>query len=157
MHNACKHYGLQVLQKLMKEFYIKQVDWATHEAQLKQIRVQVFVLEQHVPIALEWDGLDVDAIHLLAIDQQSVAIGCARLLSSGSISRMAVLSEKRGFGVGSALLKSAINFYKQQHLNQVTLSAQTHAITFYEKAGFVVSSDVYIDANIAHVDMQLKI
>lgn len=157
MHNACKHYGLQVLQKLMQEFYIKQVDWATHEAQLRQIREQVFVLEQHVPIALEWDGLDVDATHLLALDRLSKPIGCARLLSSGTIGRMAVLLEKRGLGVGTALLESAIQFYKQRHLSHVTLSAQTHAITFYEKVGFVVCSDLYLDADIEHVDMQLKI
>jgi predicted GNAT family N-acyltransferase len=39
----------------------------------------------------------------------------------------------------------------------VTLSAQTHAIAFYQKAGFIIGSDVYLDANIPHVDMQLKI
>ncbi|QVL44800.1 MAG: GNAT family N-acetyltransferase [Methylophilaceae bacterium] len=141
----------------MQEFYIKPVTWATHEAQLKLIREQVFVLEQHVPYTLEWDGLDVDATHLLAVEQIAKPIGCARLLSSGIIGRMAVLPEKRGLGVGTALLESAIEFYKQQHLNQVTLSAQTQALRFYEKAGFVVSSDTYLDANIPHVDMQLKI
>lgn len=157
MHNACKHYGLQVLQKRMQEFYIKQVTWATHQAQLKRIRERVFVFEQSVPIELEWDGLDIDAMHLLAFNQQEQAIGCARLFNNGSIGRMAVLQEKRGFGVGKALLNAAINIGKQRHLEQVTLSAQTHAIAFYQKAGFTVVSDVYLDANIPHVDMQLKI
>jgi predicted GNAT family N-acyltransferase len=157
MHNACKHYRLQVLQKSMQEFYIKQVTWATHEAQLSEIREQVFVLEQHVPIALEWDGLDINATHLLAFDQQSQAIGCARLLNNGSIGRMAVLQERRSCGVGKALLSAAINICKQQQLTEITLSAQTHAITFYQQAGFSVVSDIYVDANIEHVDMQLKI
>jgi predicted GNAT family N-acyltransferase len=157
MHNACKRYGLQVLQKLMQEFYIKQVTWATHEAQLKLVREQVFIFEQRVPMTLEWDGLDSDAMHLLALDQQAQAIGCARVLHDGSIGRMAVIQEKRGIGVGKALLNAAIQMCKQQQLKTVTLSAQTHAIAFYNKAGFTVVSDVYLDANIAHVDMQLKI
>lgn len=157
MHNACKRYGLQVLQKPMQEFYIKQVTWATHETQLKLIREQVFVFEQFVPTELEWDGLDIDAMHLLAFNQQGKAIGCARLFNNGSIGRMAVLQEMRGLGIGQALLSAAINICKQHHLEKATLSAQTHAIEFYQKAGFVVVSDVYLDANIPHVDMQLMI
>ena len=64
MHNACKHYRLQVLQKSMQEFYIKQVTWATHETQLRLILEQVFILEQHVPIVLEWDDLDANILHV---------------------------------------------------------------------------------------------
>ena len=45
----------------MQEFYIKQVTWATNEAQLRLIREQVFILEQQVPVALEWDAHDKDA------------------------------------------------------------------------------------------------
>jgi predicted GNAT family N-acyltransferase len=157
MHNACKHYRLQVLQKSMQEFYIKQVTWATHETQLRLIREQVFILEQHVPSVLEWDDLDAGATHLLAFNQQAQVIACARLLDNGTIGRIAVLLEKRGMGIGSALLQTAINICKQQSLKAVTLSAQTHAIVFYQKAGFVIVSDVYLDANIPHVDMQLKI
>jgi predicted GNAT family N-acyltransferase len=141
----------------MQEFYIKQVIWATHEVQLRRIREQVFVVEQQVPISLEWDDLDAGAMHLLAFNQQEQAIACARLLDNGSIGRMAVLSEYRGVGIGCALLYAAISICKQQSLKTVTLCAQTHAIVFYQKAGFVIVSDVYLDANIPHVDMQLKI
>lgn len=139
----------------MQAFYIKQVTWATHEASLRLIREQVFIMEQRVPVALEWDAYDVDAWHLLAFNQEDTAIGCARILHNGSIGRMAVLEEKRGHGVGSALLQAAIKLCQQNQLKQVTLSAQTHAIGLYEKAGFAIVSDVYLDANIPHVDMQL--
>lgn len=140
----------------MQEFYIKQVTWATHEAQLRLIREQVFILEQQVPVALEWGAHDRDAWHLLAFNQSGATIGCARILSNGSIGRMAVLQEKRGSGIGKALLNTAIKLCKQQQLKEATLSAQTHATSFYEQAGFVIVSDVYLDANIPHVDMLLK-
>ncbi|MFW5440689.1 MAG: GNAT family N-acetyltransferase [Methylophilaceae bacterium] len=139
------------------EFYIKEVTWSTHETALRLIREQVFIVEQHVPESLEWDGLDAKAIHLLAFDDQQQPIGCARLLENGSIGRMAVMPDLRGSGLGKALLDKAIMLLKKRDLKQVSLSAQIQAISFYEKSGFTVCSKPYLDASILHVDMQLII
>lgn len=113
------------------------------------------MLEQHVSAYLEWDGLDDTAKHLFALNDTGVAIGCARLLADGSIGRMAVLKEWRGCGIGAMLLRAAIKLHQQQGINVIMLSAQTQAIPFYEKAGFVICSEPYLDANILHVDMRL--
>lgn len=126
--------------------------------------------EQRVPLSLELDGRDENAIHLLALTHEnlahanlahaSLAIGCARILAPenaqpGSIGRMAVLKDWRQKGVGMALLQSAIEIFHKQHWHEITLSAQTHAIGFYQKAGFVICSDEYLDAGILHCDMKL--
>lgn len=113
------------------------------------------MMEQQVPIELEWDGLDESAVHLLATSRDDEAIGCARLIGDGSIGRMAVLKSWRNLGVGKALLEIAILHYQQQGTQPITLSAQTHAIGFYQQAGFKVCSKPYLDAGIMHVDMQL--
>ncbi|MFA7349960.1 MAG: GNAT family N-acetyltransferase [Methylotenera sp.] len=141
---------------MQHDFNVQKVTWQTHAAQLKAVRKQVFIIEQQVPIDLELDGLDATAQHLLAINDVGEAIGCARLLSDGSIGRMAVLKPWRGLGVGSALLNKAVALYRQQNIQNITLSAQVHAIPFYEKSGFEVSSEPYLDADIVHVDMRLK-
>jgi len=120
------------------------------------VREEVFIKEQHVPVELEWDGLDASARHLLALNAAGEAIGCARLPGDGSIGRMAVLKPWRGSGVGTALLKKAVEQYQQQGIAAITLSAQVHAIHFYEKAGFKVCSAPYLDAGILHVDMRLE-
>lgn len=140
-----------------KSIQIKTVTWQTHQAALKSIREQVFIMEQHVPIALEWDGLDDAALHLLALNHQGEAVGCARLIGDGSIGRMAVLKPYRGLGVGMALLKVAVTHYQQQGMQTVTLSAQAYAIPFYLKAGFEVCSEPYWDAGILHRDMRKQI
>lgn len=137
-------------------YWIMPCRWLTHGAALKLIREQVFILEQQVPAALEWDELDAAALHLLAIDAQANVIGCARLLDNGSIGRMAVTKSWRGVGVGSALLNMAVSLHQQQGVVSITLSAQVHAVAFYAKAGFVISSPPYLDANIMHVAMQLR-
>lgn len=140
------------------KFIIKQTIWhGPEQAMLKALRQQVFIVEQSVPAHIEWDEYDDKAIQLLATDETGQAIACARiLLACGRVGRMAVLQAWRGKGVGMALLQEAIAICKQQGLTQLQLSSQTHAIQFYEKAGFVVTSDAYIDANIWHKDMVLK-
>ncbi|MFA6040238.1 MAG: GNAT family N-acetyltransferase [Methylophilus sp.] len=128
------------------------------QAKLKIVREQVFILEQSVPVALEWDEHDATAIHLLALDAQEQAIACARILiTNGSIGRMAVMPAWRGLGVGSALLDKAVAICKAHAIGNISLSAQTHALGFYQKAGFKVSSAPYLDVDIWHVDMQLEV
>lgn len=137
-------------------FVIKQVTWQTHATHLKKVREEVFIQEQHVPVALEWDGMDETAQHFLALSDAGEAIGCARLTGDGSIGRMAVLKSWRGLGVGRALLAKAVYLYQQQGIEHITLSAQVHAIPFYEKFGFEGCSKPYLDAGILHIDMRLK-
>jgi len=137
-------------------FVIQPVTWQTHAAPLKKLREEVFIKEQHVPVVLEWDDKDESAQHLLALSAAGEPVGCARLTADGSIGRMAVLKPWRGLGVGRALLAKALSIYQQQGVGHITLSAQVHAIPFYEKSGFKGCSEPYLDADILHIDMRLK-
>lgn len=137
-------------------FVIQQTAWAENKQALTSLRTAVFIEEQKVPAELEWDEYDATAQHLLASDSQNKPIGCARLVNN-QIGRMAVLNAHRGTGVGQALLQAAVNACKSAGYEQVKLSAQTHAVSFYEAHGFSVVSEPYLDANIWHVDMQLNI
>jgi predicted GNAT family N-acyltransferase len=135
---------------------IRRADFETDFDALRQIRETVFVQEQSVPLALEWDEHDKHALHLLA-EQNGYPIATARMLADGRIGRMAVLSEWRRQGVGTALLRRLIDEAQQQGLEQVYLAAQVSAIPFYERMGFTVTSEVYDDAGIPHRDMQLRL
>ena len=128
-------------------------DFVSHQNAIKQVRENVFIKEQNVPPALEWDGEDNDALHLLALDNDDV-IGTARMLNDGHIGRMAVLPEHRQQGVGSMLLTTLIELAKARKLKRVFLSAQVAAIPFYKNHQFVVTSDEYMDAGIPHKDME---
>ncbi|MFM9834943.1 MAG: GNAT family N-acetyltransferase [Methylophilaceae bacterium] len=145
-------------QTFTQEFIIEQISWhSPNQVMLKALREAVFIKEQHVPLHIEWDEHDQDAIHLLAFDHSGQAIACARILKIGRVGRMAVLREWRGKGLGLALLDEAIKICKSLGIQNVSISSQTHAIAFYQKAGFTVTSEAYIDANIWHVDMQRAI
>jgi len=139
----------------MDAIKIKRVAFIRDFAGLCYIREQVFIKEQGVPSTLEWDGLDQEAIHLLAITPSQQPVGTVRMLNDGHIGRMAVLDEWRNQGVGRQLLKDILQVARQLRLKKVFLSAQTSAIDFYARFGFVSHGEVFMDADIAHQNMSL--
>ena len=139
---------------MQANFQIEVVSWQQAEQDLRAIRTPVFIKEQAVAPDFEWDEIDQVAVHLLAT-QNNEPIACLRIIDYHKIGRMAVLKEFRGNGLGATLLLEAVKICKAHGSKTVHLSAQTHAIGFYEKCGFKVTSAVYQDVHIAHVDMQL--
>jgi predicted GNAT family N-acyltransferase len=136
---------------------IEIVKWIDSLSQLKNIREKVFIQEQKVTPQLEWDGMDEKAIHFLVFNDKA-AIGCARAIvikDHMQLGRMAILKEYRGQGIGGALIEKAMTIAKLNQLSAIYISAQCHAIDFYKKFGFEVTSDIYLDAEIPHRDMTL--
>lgn len=123
---------------------------------MRDIRNRVFIDEQNVAPELEWDAHDATATHfLLTVD--GCALGTARLLPGGRIGRVALLPEARGKGLGLRLMQAVMKHARQHGQQHLELSAQTHALGFYEQLGFVTCSDVYLDAGIPHQTMRYAI
>jgi len=141
----------------MATFAIVETGWAHDAPRLAAVRRAVFIDEQGVPEAMEWDEHDAASIHWLATADDGTPIGCARLLPDGHIGRMAVLPAWRGRGVGQALLAAVLNAAKARGYTTLRLSAQTHAAAFYARAGFVAVGDEYVEAGIPHVAMQMAL
>jgi predicted GNAT family N-acyltransferase len=125
-------------------------DWTAMRAAAAPVRHAVFVDEQKVPAQMEVDELDPLSLHALAFDGAGRVLGTGRLLPDGHIGRMAVLRQARGNGVGSALLAALMQAARARGDHEVALSAQTHAIAFYERYGFVAEGEEYDDAGIPH-------
>ena len=123
----------------------------------RALRRVVFIEEQGVSEADEVDGLDGRAIHLLAWDGDC-PVGTARLLVKGpvgKIGRVCVLPEVRGLGLGAALIVTALNVLRDQPgLAEAYLGSQSHATGFYEKLGFAVEGEEFLDAGIPHRHMR---
>ena len=140
----------------LKNVTFFKVSWHDAENYLRAVRTPVFIDEQLVTPEFEWDNIDATALHLLALLNDE-PIGCLRIIDYHKIGRMAVLKEWRRMGLGAALLLEAVNICKLYGSNKVYLSAQTHAVDFYKRAGFKVTSGEYCDVHIPHVDMQLDL
>ena len=136
----------------MNDVTVRVADWQKDNAELRRIRDAVFVAEQAVPAELEWDGEDDQAIHFLA-EESGYAVGTARLLKDGHIGRVCVIKDWRGLKVGEKLMQAVISEAEQRGLKQQMLTAQVQATAFYQRLGFEIVSDEYLEVGIPHVDM----
>ena len=136
------------------------IDVTADIAACRALRRTVFIEEQGVSEADEVDGLDSQAIHILA-KQDGRPVGSARLLTigdTGKVGRVCVLQEARGTGLGAALMQAAVaQFRTIPGITRVKLGAQLHALAFYERLGFIAYGAVFMDAGIAHRDMVLEL
>ncbi len=124
------------------------------------IRYRVFVEGQNVSIDEEVDGLDSSSDHyLLSLDNLPVGTARVRYVDDdfAKIQRVAILEAWQSRGLGRVLMNFIIEDLKQcSKVKKAKLGAQTYAIPFYEKLGFIVCSDEYLDAGIPHKDMQIE-
>ena len=123
------------------------------EKEIRGIRDAVFGKEQAVPEEIDWDGMDPDCVHALAIEEGGASTGTGRLTPEGKIGRLAVLPRERGQGIGAALLEALSEEARRKGIAKVYLHAQTQALAFYEKQGFVRRGDAFFEADIKHVYM----
>lgn len=136
----------------MNKLTVRVADWHADNADLRRIREAVFIVEQGVPPELEWDADDVDAVHFLAFEGD-FAVGASRLLLDGQIGRVSVLKDWRGLHIGELLMQATIAEAERRGLTRQKLTAQAHAVRFYERLGFRVASEEFLEAGIPHVDM----
>ncbi|MFC9816867.1 GNAT family N-acetyltransferase [Streptomyces virginiae] len=130
------------------------------------VRREVFVIEQSVPESIEYDTYDADAVHVLAVDADGIPLGTGRLLHGpaalgrtgaravGSLGRLAVARSARGLGVGRLLVRAIEAEAARLGLTAVDLGAQTHALGFYERLGYVAHGPEFQDAGIPHRAMR---
>lgn len=121
------------------------------------IRTEVFVDEQKIPAAMEWDDADASALHAVAFNRFGAALGTGRLLDHvpgvAKIGRMAVRQSVRGSHVGRAVLDALLAAARQRGDREAILHAQMSAAPFYARAGFVARGPVFDEAGIPHVEM----
>lgn len=139
------------------EFTVRAASWHEDLQELQAVRRAVFIDEQDVPEALEWDGDDAVSLHALAQDAQGRAIGTGRLLPDGHIGRMAVVRDWRSRGVGRAILGLLVACGRKRGDKVLHLNAQIHALGFYERQGFVAHGGEFMDAGIPHRQMTLRL
>ena len=132
----------------------------TEQQELEQVfsvRTQVFVHEQNVPEEEEIDHLEEESIHFLVTDEEGNPAGAGRFRvvdEEGKVERICVMPEFRSKGVGKALMNAIEQYGLTKHIKTFKLNAQNQAIPFYEKLGYSVTSDEFMDAGIPHHTMK---
>lgn len=132
-----------------------------------EVRTRVFVEEQHVPPAEEIDHFDAfptpngEAVQVVGrLDGLPIATGRLLLATDGDdlphIGRVAVLAQHRGHGYGRAIMAALHDEARSRGFAGTTLAAQTHALEFYARLGYVAHGPIFLDAGIEHRQMDLR-
>lgn len=121
-------------------------------------RAEVFVKEQKISYVDE-DDVDYRSWHVFATENDKV---CAYLRAfkdgDDTIKIGRVLTLIHGKGTGTQLMKYAISELKSKtNCKKFIMDAQSHAISFYKRLGFIITSEEYLEEGIPHVDMELTL
>lgn len=151
---SIKHFSEFTTEELYKIFHL---------------RLEVFSVEQNCAYQ-DADGKDLNAFHIMGINESGELIAYARILPAGtsfkevSIGRVITSKKIRGTGVGKILMRKCMEFIakkfggsdKARQNVRVRISAQCYLRKFYEGFGFVVDSAEYLEDNMPHMEMLKK-
>ena len=124
------------------------------------VRRDVFIEEQGVAEEVEMDGKDEDAIHFVAT-ADGEPVGAARLREVGSgvgkVERVAVVADRRDDGIGRELMRTLEATAVERDIDRLVMHAQTHVQAFYLSLDYEMTSDVFEEAGIDHVEMEKEL
>jgi predicted GNAT family N-acyltransferase len=121
-----------------------------------ELRREVFVVEQRVPIEEEVDEQDASALHLVAVEDGAVVATCRLVMedSTAKLGRVAVAATARRRGIASRLIGASEAHARALGADRIALAAQTGAIALYERAGYTPYGERFLDAGIEHLMME---
>lgn len=138
-------------------------NWATLQPLAAAVRRAVFIEEQGIPEAEEWDADDAQAVHAVVSNLAGLPLATGRLIHAGlpagqaKIGRMAVLRSSRGVGLGRQVLLALMEEARRRQLQSVSLHAQTGAQGFYAQLGFESEGPVFDEVGIPHQRMVIRL
>lgn len=113
------------------------------------VRMNVFVLERGIAIADEFDEKDVDGTTYAVAYKDNLPVATARFIKIdeqiAQITRVATLKEYRGCHLGSKLIQLMEDHADSQDVVKLDIHAELTAVEFYEKNGYIQSSEVYLE------------
>jgi ElaA protein len=125
--------------------------------EILKARSKVFMVEQKI-CYLDMDDVDYESFHCFYMRNGKVAAYLRAYYDENDKNAVhigRVLTLHHGNGMGRSLMEQSMKEIKEKmKCQKILLDAQTHAIGFYEKLGFIVTSDEFLEAGVPHVKMK---
>jgi predicted GNAT family N-acyltransferase len=98
---------------------------------------------------------------LIAAFEDDEMLGCCMLVEEKPdtvrLRQMAVLNDLQGKGIGRALMGFAENIARDRGYKIINMHARKATVVFFEKMGYKVSGDEFIELTIPHFIMEKKL
>ena len=121
--------------------------------EIVRARCDIFLLEQGI-VCEDFDRVDYESLHCFIFDGGEVKAYMRAFLTDGKIKVGRVLSRVHKTGLGRMLVEAALpRILEHFGKNEIYVNAQSHAVGFYEKMGFVVIGEAFLEEGIPHKAM----
>lgn len=137
---------------------LKIIDHGSKEySQMLQLRKDIL----RKPLGLDFDPEELEKEKneiLIGAFEEEKMLGCCMLIKYDAktirLRQMAVLNNLQGKGIGRALMQFAENIARDLGFRRITMHARKSAIGFYEKLGYSVTGEEFIEVTIPHFNME---
>ena len=128
--------------------------------EILKARAEIFIMEQNINYQ-DMDDIDYHSLHCFMKEGDKVIAYLRAFYKSEDKSVVKigrVLTLEHGKGVGRILLEASLPAIREKMpCDKIYIEAQKHAIGFYEKFGFVITSGEFLEEGIIHVAMELDV
>lgn len=137
---------------------LKQIDHGSKEYQ-QMVALRYQILRQPLGLSFSTDELEKEKDNLLiaAFDDDEM-LGCCMLTPKNSqmlqLRQMAVQNNLQGKGIGASLMSFIENLARDKGYKCLMMHARNTAIGFYEKFGYKVIGDEFIEVDVPHHVME---
>ena len=140
---------------------LKIIDHGTKEYQ-QMVKLREDILRKPLGLTFSPEELEMEKNNLLicAFEDGDI-LGCCMLVEEQpgmvKLRQMAVLNVLQGKGIGRALMQFAENLARDHGYKVLTMHARKNAIGFYEKMGYTVRGEEFLEVSIPHFEMEKKL
>ena len=140
---------------------IKQIDHSSKEYQ-QMINLRNEILRKPLNLSFLKDELDKEKNDILiGVFDEDKILGCCLLTivdkTSVRLRQMAVQNNLQGKGIGASMMNYAENIARDRGYKKLIMHARKTAIGFYEKLGYKVTGNEFIEISILHIVMEKKL
>jgi GNAT superfamily N-acetyltransferase len=137
---------------------LKIIDHGTAEYQ-QMVKLRDDILRKPLGLGFTPEELESEKDNMLiAAFEEERMLACCMLVEEqpGTVRlrQMAVLNDLQGKGIGRALMNFAENIARDRGYKIVRMHARVHAVGFYEKVGYRVQGDKFVEVTIPHYVME---
>lgn len=120
-------------------------------------RSEIFVIEQHITYQ-DMDNIDYNSLHCFITENDRVIAYLRAFYQDNGVEVVKigrVLTIEHGNGLGRKLMEESLKAVKDRmNCKRIVMNAQKHAKGFYEKFGFIQTSDDFLEEGVVHVKME---
>ena len=137
---------------------LKIIDHGSPEY-LQMVQLRIDILRKPLGLYFTPEELEKEKNEILigAFEEEKM-LGCCMLIKSDPTTvrmrQMAVLNNLQGKGIGRALMQFAENIARDLGYKKLTMHARVTAVGFYEKLGYSVVGDEFIEVTLPHHTME---